>query len=131
MQEVLVIAAGAVREKQCVRRDPRFIRRGLRTCEGASPSPPTITKGHKMRRIYKYVLCVNDDVQKIEVPGADARIVHTGMQGDDLCVWIEHHVIGRSVVPLRVFGTGHDIPGDAAWRGTVQVPPFVWHVYEV
>lgn len=85
-----------------------------------------------MRRVYKYVLRLIDDVQRIEVPGSDARIVHTGMQGDDLCVWIEHVVTGgKSVVPLRVFGTGHNIMGDAAWRGTVQVPPFVWHVYEV
>jgi len=31
---------------------------------------------------------------------------------------------------LRVFGTGHEVPLDAVYRGTAIAEPLVWHLFE-
>lgn len=59
------------------------------------------------------------------------RIVHLAVQDDELQMWS----VGPWDGPIEtrtfeVHGTGHDIPGDRVYVGTVQAPPFVWHVFE-
>ena len=82
-------------------------------------------------RIYKYSLGNYPSTVELSVPrGGTVRSV--GEQ-DGVCqMWIE--VDPDAPDELRRFevvGTGHDIPLLAnVYRGTVMVPPFVWHIYE-
>ena len=68
---------------------------------------------------------------EIEMPKY-AEIVHVGIQNSDVHLWAK-------VDPLRstetrcfsVYGTGHLIPDQALYVGTVFDGPFVWHVFEI
>ena len=62
-----------------------------------------------------------------------AKPVHVAMQDYGLHMWVELFTDHTVVTPrrFRVYGTGHDIPCDAAYVGTAQDGPYMWHVYEV
>lgn len=68
---------------------------------------------------------------------SNARVVHVAMQGDQPCVWIQHHPEAGEQLKreFRVFGTGHPIPNEWCWNvdaghvGSWQDGPFVWHLY--
>lgn len=48
------------------------------------------------------------------------------------CLWVEvRHQAESAEHRFRWFGTGHPIPDDALYVGTLQEGPFVWHLYEV
>ncbi len=56
--------------------------------------------------------------------------------GKTLMLWIEHEDPedplrqgGLYPVTFEVFGTGHKIPADMMYQGTVHAVPYVWHVY--
>jgi hypothetical protein len=72
----------------------------------------------------------------IDVPDPDARIVHFGVQGETLCVWVEltpepAESAGHSPLEVVVVGTGHPLPpGKWTHRGTTEDGPFIWHLYE-
>lgn len=60
------------------------------------------------------------------------KVVHLAVQNDELHMWTVGPQDGPSEPrTFEVYGTGHDVPGDRAYVGTVQSPPFVWHVFEV
>ena len=60
-----------------------------------------------------------------------ARLVHLESQGNEICVWAEVETKEETQERcLGIYGTGHPISKDAAYVGTTQIPPFVWHVYE-
>lgn len=82
-----------------------------------------------MRTIWKYTL--PDGYGTLNVPeGGHAR--HFAMQGSVPTVWVE---VDDSKPPqprtFFVIGTGHEIKSPAAYVGTCQGGPFVWHLYEV
>lgn len=89
-----------------------------------------------MKAVWKYSVPVNDEWNKIEMP-LDASIVHVDRaeQVDEVWVWVEIDLDEKetATVEFRVFGTGHQVPDDAGYWGTVSwYPniPLVWHLYE-
>ncbi len=87
-----------------------------------------------MRTIHKYVLADPGGHPPINLPmPLKAKILHTGVQGGiDICIWAEvdsnEPILGGRM--FIVYGTGFD-KVDGTYRGTVQMPPWVWHVYEL
>lgn len=84
-----------------------------------------------MRRIYKYRIPVKDHA-KVELP-VGAEILHVGEQGGHLTVWAVVDPLVTDTEPrhFRVVGTGHDFDWDTwVYQGTVQIGPFVWHLFE-
>lgn len=65
----------------------------------------------------------------------DAKILMFDEQCGRLYAWIEtaQFVSPTQGQPRRfcVVGTGHSIPNEWVHRGSCQVDPFVWHLYEV
>ena len=82
-----------------------------------------------MRKIFKYAVAHN------QLMPITAKVVRVGMQNGDPFLW--------AIVPdgsqkeihnkrhFEIFGTGGDIPDNAAYVGGYQEPPFEWHVFEV
>lgn len=84
--------------------------------------------------VYKYPLDALGP-NKVTLP-MDARIVHVGIQGEDVCLWAEHHTETDKISVTHertfdIYGTGWGIPETAEHIGTVMRGPYVWHVYEV
>jgi hypothetical protein len=80
--------------------------------------------------IWKYDLQVEEGMQSIEMP-RDAKILTVGAQGQTLCIWAE--VVQSNAKEIREFmvlGTGWELPPDHNYIGTVQIPPYVWHIFE-
>lgn len=62
---------------------------------------------------------------------SDARPLCAQVQHGMVCVWYEtdtdtDRMLTRSIV---IVGTGHEVPSNADYFGTVQDGPYVWHVY--
>lgn len=87
------------------------------------------------RMVHKYAVPINDLVRELMMPWP-SKIVHVGVQpnvADYVMIWaeVERAAASSQLRRFIVRGTGHYIPPDAEWRGTVQDPPFVWHLYEI
>jgi hypothetical protein len=90
------------------------------------------------RYIFKYGVRI-DDVPTQHLLDEGAEILSVGIQYDPS--WLEEVVVFWAFcedgVPngkprtFKVIGTGHEAPEDAVYHGTVQQPPFVWHLVEV
>jgi hypothetical protein len=81
------------------------------------------------RQIWKFQVPF-DEVCIVEMP-LGARVVFVGEQNDAIYLWAEVDPAHRKVVrKFAIVGTGQSIPEDLEYVGTVQTPPFVWHVYE-
>lgn len=69
-------------------------------------------------------------VQKVSMPN-HASIRYVDVQNGVICLWAEVNTDRPKVD--RVFyivGTGNILPPNASeYIGSVQMPPFVWHVY--
>lgn len=85
-----------------------------------------------MKTIWKYPLDLQDK-QTVMMPEG-AEILTVQMQGA-ACLWAL--VDSRNVLTDRVieiFGTGNPMHSDMGverrYIGTIQQPPFVWHVFE-
>ena len=85
-----------------------------------------------MRTIYKYTLKIVEK-QTIAMP-ATGTILHIEAQGDKLCLWAEiETTFTKGERTFVLFGTGVALPPECQlpnYVGTVQIRPFVWHVYE-
>lgn len=86
-----------------------------------------------MRTIWKFPLEVTD-LQTIQMP-VDAHFLSVGQQDDELMLWAlvdpENQLIPTT---FAIYGTGHPIgaaESDEYHVGTVQVGPYVWHVFYV
>jgi len=81
--------------------------------------------------IFKYLLPIQDCVE-LDLPYT-SRVLSVGNQRGELCLWatMPEHVCTCKRFILIV-GTGMDapIPSEARFVGTVQIEPFVWHVFE-
>ncbi len=90
-------------------------------------------------RILKFTLPVTDH-PAIEMPWG-CNVLCAQAQHDAIQVWAEcddDHA--RVVRHFAIYGTGNPVPGGVdthgaglpgRYIGTVQLPPFVWHVYEL
>lgn len=84
-----------------------------------------------MNAIWKFEIQVQDR-QTIQMP-AGAHILTAQAQYDCICLWAEveatNHLVNRH---FEVIGTGSPVmDGFGDYVATVQLPPYVWHVYEV
>ena len=87
---------------------------------------------NKSRKVFKYSIKPALAIPQEAAMPRGARIVHAAEQDRSICLWAEVDEDEKTRVRLfQVFGTGHDIPENAAHRGTVHMTPFVWHVYEL
>ena len=85
------------------------------------------------RTIWKCQIPITDESHTITLPGACVRPVHVAMQGETPTLWVEFDPDGDLTwdIDYQWFGTGHDIPSNAMYVGTVQDGMFVFHLYEV
>ena len=80
--------------------------------------------------IYKYLLMITDE-QLLTVPEG-AAVLHVGEQDGELCVWCLIDPKAPNVQKMvRIYGTGNPYDGDLEQFhvGSVQIGPFVWHVF--
>lgn len=67
----------------------------------------------------------------IAMPSA-AKVVHADVQEGHVFIWAEVDTEANSVLrKFSYFGTGHDIPKNAVYIGTVFQGEYVWHIYEI
>ena len=81
-------------------------------------------------KIYKYIIPLCERI-KINMP-LNALIRHIGLQNEQICIWAEIDEKNKiSKKNFYIVGTGCDIPKEAKYYiGTIQQPPYVWHIYE-
>ena len=85
------------------------------------------------RKVFKYVIQVNDEVQEHEIPRT-ATEYHVGLNPADhgqLAIWFvvnpDHAKITRK---FFVRGTGQGFPDSAIYMGSVHSDIFMWHIFE-
>lgn len=80
------------------------------------------------RVIWKFQLSLSGD--PIEMPEG-AEIVFVGQQFGDPMVWAIVDPNAKTVDRMLVVrGTGWEWSSDERYLGSVQIPPFVWHVFD-
>ena len=86
-----------------------------------------------MRKVFKYVIEVNDEVQEHPIPRT-ATEHYVGLNPADesqLAIWFvvdpDHKTMDRK---FFVRGTGHPIPDAAIYMGSVHSGMFIWHIFE-
>lgn len=88
-----------------------------------------------MRAVWKFPL----DLAKTQIVymPLDAQMLHVAVQGDNICLWagVDPSLHEEAVEPrmIQIVGTGaEELPDAGAWHlGSVQMGPFVWHVFEI
>lgn len=82
-----------------------------------------------MKRVLRYTVPVDDCWHAIDLSGPIRHIATRGL--DYVEIWAETGGMSQSR-RFRVYGTGHLIPDDATYVGTVLTPggQLVWHLYE-
>lgn len=80
-----------------------------------------------MKRILKTEIPIDDQWHTVQT----GDVLHVGQQSaDTLTFWWEETADVRAR-RLRVFGTGHEIPDDTTYAGTVEASMgLVWHLVE-
>lgn len=88
-----------------------------------------------MKTIWKFTTEI-EDRPRLMLP-AGARILSCALDRVDnlyaryFNLWAEvDNSAPREERRLRVIGTGHPLPNVGQFVGTIQDPPFVWHIYE-
>lgn len=82
--------------------------------------------------IYKYALRDEHCAGYHDLP-LGAQIVHAGLQGGGLYLWIKHTTDPAAPKELRSFwlvGTGQEFPAGMTFVGTYFNGAYVWHVLE-
>lgn len=81
--------------------------------------------------VWKFPLEWVDD-QTVSMPRG-AKILTAQMQQGVVCLWaLVDPKEEREIRGIRIYGTGHPVYSieNKLYIGTVQAPPFVWHVFE-
>ncbi|MBA7548445.1 hypothetical protein ES705_40903 [subsurface metagenome] len=85
-----------------------------------------------MKKIYKYPVPITDEFT-LKLPEG-AKILTFQAQDSKPYIWALVDPIGQmETVSFKLFGTGH-LVGNADTLehvGTIQIEPFVWHLFEV
>ena len=80
--------------------------------------------------IWKFVL-KDASPQQLRMP-FNSEVVHVAEQNGFVCLWVmvqtDDCIVSRT---FSLYGTGHQIPADAVYRGTAHVGSFLWHVFEI
>lgn len=84
-------------------------------------------------KIFKYELELIDK-QTIDLP-TNHQVLSVGVQNNKIMLWVK---IDPQSPPTRetfyIIGTGNSMPENCSkysnFIGTVQMPPFVWHVFK-
>jgi hypothetical protein len=97
-----------------------------------------------MRKVFRYVVPVDDQPHSFQLTKGSpplhvangAARTHTSLMMPVPVVefWAENFAgLETSQRWFRVYGTGHQVPGDASYRGTAPRTPegLVWHLFEV
>lgn len=82
------------------------------------------------KTVHRYEVPVDDQWHVID--GVKTPILHVAARHPGTVeFWAEHNSIDDGIqIELKVFGTGHLIPIDAAYFGTALAPyGLVWHLY--
>jgi hypothetical protein len=88
-----------------------------------------------VQKVFKYDIPVNDEWIELELPDG-AEIVHVASQYgtvNEIQMWVLLDPdLAQTPRYFRVFGTGHEIPPEAKFRGTCIVAEghLVWHLME-
>jgi hypothetical protein len=62
----------------------------------------------------------------------NARFLHFDMQNGQATAWFEVRTDStKEERSLTIFGTGHEVPDNAAHLGTCMDGQFVWHLYDL
>lgn len=79
-----------------------------------------------MRCVYKYKV---NNVYDIPLP---ATPLFCAIQAGEICVWVlidDAPYVTTCRYVFREVGTGHEVPVAAEYVGSVQDPPYVWHIF--
>lgn len=81
--------------------------------------------------IWKYELPLGPKSEfVIEMPKG-AKVLCVQAQDGEIFLWVkldpDHCTELRK---FTIYGTGNDVPSGGVYIGTVQIDPFVWHVFE-
>lgn len=82
-----------------------------------------------MKTVHKFPLWA--DAARVQMP-AGARVLAVQIQNGVPCLWAE--VDTEQQLETRIFrtvGTGHELGDGLVYVGTYQMPPLVFHVFEV
>jgi hypothetical protein len=83
------------------------------------------------RKIWKYLLEFGDGEQPIEIP-KDAEVLYVAGQEGTICLWaLVSPAAPAETRKFVIHGTGHPVGEKESYLGSVQMSPFVWHVFEV
>ena len=85
------------------------------------------------RTIWKCQIPPTNGSHTVTLPGVSIRPLHVAMQGETPTLWVEVDPDADKTwdIDYQWFGTGHDIPVNALYLGTVQDGMLVFHLYEV
>lgn len=82
-----------------------------------------------MRRVFKYELGFPDT--DLDLP-LGAVLLHVAPQNGVPCLWaLVDPEAPKAKCCFAIVGTGHAVPREAAYVGSWQEPPFVWHCFEL
>jgi hypothetical protein len=82
-------------------------------------------------QIWKFQLDVTD-IQSVMVP-IGGELLSVGEQSGSICLWfMVDPDARREMREFEIVGTGNPMEPDVRRKfvGTVQLPPFVWHIFE-
>lgn len=83
-----------------------------------------------MITIYKFTLTGRHSTP-VELP-KDSIVLHCDIQSGELCVWVRVDTDKpKEKRYFTVVGTGWELDENMCYIGTVQEPPYVWHIMEV
>ena len=86
-----------------------------------------------MTTIFKYELPIQNEDIVLDMPHK-AKFLDAQIQGDTLCAWFLLDPSNlETPQTFRIIGTGHPAPSltEGRYLATVQVPPLVFHLFEM
>jgi hypothetical protein len=81
-------------------------------------------------KVFRYEVPVDDEWHEVQLTGPIVHVAAHFGQVSPLHFWALSGVGEPHPARLRVFGTGHQVPDDAEYRGTAIIEPLVWHLFE-
>jgi hypothetical protein len=79
--------------------------------------------------VWKFAIPLTSERTLLEIPH-EAEFVHAEMRPSEIWVWaVVNPDAPKERIGFFVVGTGHLIPADSYWCGTVLDGQFVWHVF--
>lgn len=82
-----------------------------------------------MRKILKFEIPLIEDKFTLNLP-ARWRFLSFQVQDRKPMIWIGGDFDKEKVeVQFQIVGTGDEMPENSDYLGTIQMPPFVWHLF--